>query len=40
MDRTGSTAFRQHGGGAMHVDQTMHHACLWAAALVMSGGAR
>lgn len=40
MDRTGSQAFRLHGGGAMHVDQTMHHACLWVSALVMSGGAR
>lgn len=39
MDRTGSAEFRQHGG-AMHVDQTMHHASLWAAALVIAGGNR
>ncbi|PSK96045.1 hypothetical protein CLV63_113208 [Murinocardiopsis flavida] len=38
MDRTGSTAFRLHGGGAMHVDQAAHHACLAAAALVMATG--
>ncbi|PSK83040.1 uncharacterized protein DUF3307 [Murinocardiopsis flavida] len=38
MDTTGSTAFRLHGGGAMHVDQAAHHACLAAAALVMATG--
>ncbi len=37
MDRTGSQAFRQHGG-AMHVDQAAHHACLWASALIIAGG--
>lgn len=40
MDHTGSRDFRVKAGGGMHVDQTMHHACLWASALVMAGGAR
>lgn len=39
MDNTGSAAFREHGG-AMHVDQTMHHASLWASALVIAGGTK
>lgn len=39
MDNTGSSAFRENGG-AMHVDQTMHHASLWAAALIIAGGDR
>ncbi len=38
MDNTGSRDFRVKAGGAMHVDQTMHHASLWAAALVIAGG--
>ncbi|WP_174545645.1 hypothetical protein [Nocardiopsis dassonvillei] len=37
MDNTGSADFRQRGGAA-HVDQALHHACLWVAALVMAGG--
>lgn len=40
MDNTGSHDFRVKAGGGMHVDQTMHHACLWASALVMTGGKR
>ncbi|MFD6094725.1 DUF3307 domain-containing protein [Nocardiopsis flavescens] len=39
MDRTGSAAFRERGGAA-HVDQTLHHSCLWASALIISGGTR
>ncbi len=39
MDHTGSHDFRVKAGGGMHVDQTMHHACLWVSALVI-GGAR
>jgi|SRR5690606_6198574 len=39
MDNTGSAAFREHGG-SMHVDQTMHHAALWASALVTAGGTK
>ncbi|MBV2364285.1 DUF3307 domain-containing protein [Streptomonospora nanhaiensis] len=39
LDHTGSTGFKKHGG-AMHVDQAMHHVCLWAAALVIAGGPR
>lgn len=39
MDNTGSADFRQRGGAA-HVDQALHHACLWASALVMAGGER
>lgn len=40
MDNTGSHDFRVKAGGGMHVDQTMHHASLWAAALVIAGGER
>lgn len=39
MDNTGSAEFRQHGG-AMHVDQTLHHLSLWASALTIAGGDR
>lgn len=40
MDNTGSRDFRVKAGGAMHVDQTLHHTALWASALVISGGDR
>ncbi|KOX10181.1 DUF3307 domain-containing protein [Nocardiopsis sp. NRRL B-16309] len=40
MDNTGSHDFRIKAGGGMHVDQTMHHACLWGSALIIAGGAR
>lgn len=39
MDHTGSADFRTRGGGA-HVDQALHHTCLWAAALIIAGGER
>lgn len=39
MTRTGSKAFYE-AGGAAHVDQAMHHAALFAAALLASGGDR
>ena len=37
MDHTGSRDFRVKAGGGMHVDQAMHQACLWAAALTIAG---
>ncbi|WP_042283375.1 DUF3307 domain-containing protein [Nocardiopsis alba] len=37
MTRTGSAAFYE-AGGAPHVDQAMHHAALFAAALVVTSG--
>jgi hypothetical protein len=40
MDNTGSHDFRTKAGGGMHVDQTLHHLCLWASALVITGGDR
>ncbi|WP_133743320.1 hypothetical protein [Actinorugispora endophytica] len=39
MTRTGSSGFYQVGGAA-HADQAMHHAALFAAALLASGGDR
>lgn len=40
MDNTGSHDFRVKAGGAMHVDQTLHHTALWVSALVIAGGNR
>ena len=40
MDNTGSHDFRVKAGGAMHVDQALHHTALWVSALVIAGGAK
>jgi hypothetical protein len=37
MDSTGSKDFRTKAGGGMHVDQTLHHLCLWASSLIIAG---
>lgn len=39
MNHTGSGSYAQTGEGRHHVDQALHHVCLFVSALIIAGGA-